>query len=125
MILIVDQTDSEPPYGQIRAQISAQVEAGELAAGDRLPTVRRLAGDLGLAPNTVARAYRELEQDGILETRGRGGTFISGDPASRRAKIAATSYLQQAHDLGLTADEASALLRHVANLNPQPEAQAR
>lgn len=125
MILIIDPTGTEPPYGQIRAQIAVQVEAGELAAGDRLPTVRRLAGDLGLAPNTVARAYRELEQDGILETRGRGGTFVSGDPASRRAKLAAASYLQQAHDLGLSADEALAMLRHVANLNPQLESQAR
>lgn len=57
----VDTTSQVPPYEQIRAQLAALIVTGRLAEGDRLPTVRQLATDLGLAPGTVARAYRELE----------------------------------------------------------------
>jgi DNA-binding transcriptional regulator YhcF (GntR family) len=70
-----------PPYEQIRAQIASLIAAGALAPGTRLPTVRSLAADLGIAAGTVARAYKELEQSGLLETRRRNGTVVAGMPA--------------------------------------------
>jgi len=72
--------DAEPPYAQIRRQIAQQVADGVLVPGTRLPAVRRLAGDLGLAPNTVARAYRELEAAGVVRTAGRNGTLVASEP---------------------------------------------
>jgi DNA-binding transcriptional regulator YhcF (GntR family) len=60
-VITIDASATEPPYDQIRRQVASLVAAGRLAPGDKLPTVRRLAADLGLAANTVARAYRELE----------------------------------------------------------------
>ena len=86
--LTVDTSLAEPPYDQVKRQISALVAVGDLRPGDKLPTVRRLAADLGLAPNTVARAYRELEAAGVLDTRGRAGTFVTGDERSRAARQA-------------------------------------
>ncbi|MFF2316271.1 GntR family transcriptional regulator [Arthrobacter sp. NPDC058097] len=77
----VDLGSPIPPYEQIRLQISALIAAGALTAGTRLPAVRSLAADLGLAAGTVARAYRELEQAGLIETRRRNGTVVLGPPA--------------------------------------------
>jgi DNA-binding transcriptional regulator YhcF (GntR family) len=111
-VITVDPAGSTPPYEQIRSQVADDVERGELQPGDRLPTVRRLAEDLGVAANTVARAYRELEQAGVIETRGRGGSFVTGDQIQRKAKEAATAYLAQARALGLSPKEALALVRH-------------
>lgn len=71
-----------PPYEQIRAQVSSLIALGTLAPGTRLPTVRSLAADLGIAAGTVARAYRELEQSGLVETRRRNGTVVAGTPAA-------------------------------------------
>ena len=112
MILVVDHTSPLPPYEQVRAQVEALVEHGDLVPGHRLPTVRRLADDLGLAANTVARAYRELEQGGVVETRGRHGTFVArrGEDAEREARIAARTYLRRAQELGLPAARALALV---------------
>lgn len=76
MIVEVDQSSSVPPFEQLRAQIADLAATGQIAVGARLPTVRGLAADLALAPGTVARAYRELEQEGVIETRGRHGTFV-------------------------------------------------
>jgi len=66
-----------PPFEQLRAQFAAQIESGRLAAGAKLPPVRRLADQLGLAANTVARAYRELETAGLVVTGGRNGTSVA------------------------------------------------
>ena len=109
----LDSTSSTPPYEQIRSQLAARVDSGALQPGDRLPTVRRLADDLGVATNTVARAYRELEQSGVIETRGRGGSFVTGDQVARRAKEAAVAYLAETRALGLSAAEATALVRNL------------
>src|SRR3954454_16179197 len=76
-MISIDSGSPVPPYEQVRAQLAAQIGDRTLAVGTRLPTVRRLAADLGLAVNTVARAYRELEENGLVETRGRAGTFVS------------------------------------------------
>ncbi|MDP9694185.1 UNVERIFIED_ORG: DNA-binding transcriptional regulator YhcF (GntR family) [Arthrobacter globiformis] len=77
----VDLGSPTPPYEQIRRQVSALIAAGGLTAGTRLPAVRTLAADLGLAAGTVARAYKELEQSGLIETRRRNGTVVVGPPA--------------------------------------------
>src|SRR3954453_6028479 len=74
--IVVDTASALPPFEQLRAQIASQVADGSVPAGTRLATVRQMASDLGLAPNTVARAYRELEADGVIETRGRRGSFV-------------------------------------------------
>lgn len=97
------------PYEQVRAQISEQARAGALPVGYRLPTVRGLAEELGLAANTVAKAYRALESDGVIETRGRNGTFVAaaGSAAEREAASAAQAYADRVRRLGLS--EAAAL----------------
>lgn len=76
MIVTVDPALREPPYQQIRLQVVAAIGDGSLVVGSRLPTIRQLAIDLDLAAGTVARAYRELEGDGVIETRGRRGSFV-------------------------------------------------
>jgi DNA-binding transcriptional regulator YhcF (GntR family) len=102
-----------PPYEQVRAQLARQVQAGELVPGTRLPTVRRLAGDLGLAVNTVARAYRELERDGLVTTRGRNGTVVAASPDESVALDAAADYAARVRGLGLTTERALELVRGV------------
>jgi GntR family transcriptional regulator len=80
MILRVDTDSAVPPYEQIRTQIATMVASGILPGGRRLPTIRQLAADLGLAGGTIARAYRELEQAGLIRSRGRHGTFVLERP---------------------------------------------
>ena len=111
-MIVVDPRSPVPPFEQLRVQLIQAVGSGELAAGARLPTVRRLAEVLGLAPGTVARAYRELETAGVLETRGRHGTFVTfhGDAPHRRAQQAAAAFAAQMRELRLDADEALALV---------------
>ncbi|MFI2349864.1 GntR family transcriptional regulator [Streptomyces sp. NPDC019443] len=106
--IVIDTDSATAPYEQLRAQISTQARAGRLPVGYKLPTVRGLAEELGLAANTVAKAYRALESDGVIETRGRNGTFVAaaGDAAERQAAAAAASYAEQAHRLGLTRADA-------------------
>ncbi|MEU6275673.1 GntR family transcriptional regulator [Streptomyces populi] len=77
----VDTTSQVPPYAQIRAQLGALILTGRLVEGDRLPTVRQLATDLGLAPGTVARAYRELEAAELIRTRRGAGSRVAAPPA--------------------------------------------
>ena len=108
----LDQDSGTAPYEQLRAQISEQVRAGVLPVGYRLPTVRALAASLGLAVNTVAKAYRVLEADGVIETRGRKGTFVAAaaDAAQREAAAAARAYADRVHRLGLPEPVASGLV---------------
>lgn len=108
----VDAAGPTPPYEQLRARVLELATSGELPAGFRLPPVRALAERLGLAANTVARAYKELEADGIVETHGRNGTLLSaqGDAAHRAAQHAAAEYASKTRSLGLTPDEALALV---------------
>ncbi|MEV7286425.1 GntR family transcriptional regulator [Streptomyces sp. NPDC093252] len=113
MTLKIRIDDSAPPYEQVRAQISAQARSGVLPVGYRLPTVRGLAETLGLAANTVAKAYRALETDGVIETRGRNGTFVAaaGSAAERELASAAQAYAQRAHRLGVPEPEALSAAR--------------
>ncbi|MBZ5733046.1 GntR family transcriptional regulator [Nocardioides sp. TRM66260-LWL] len=116
----IDATSAEPPFEQLRRQVREQVEAGTLAAGTRLPPVRALAAELGLAPNTVARAYRELEADGVLDTRGRAdgvldtrgraGTFVAGRGVDAEARAAARAYAERIVTLGLSPADALRLV---------------
>jgi DNA-binding transcriptional regulator YhcF (GntR family) len=107
----VDPHAAKPLFDQLRTQIIDGVRDGKLPPGTRLPTVRELAGRLGLAVNTVARAYRELESTGILETRGRFGTFVArADPADAAMATAAHAYVSAAQALGISKAEA---LRYV------------
>ncbi len=101
-----------PPYDQVKQAIAARVRDGRLSPGTKLPTVRVLASTLGVAANTVARAYRELEASGVVDTRGRAGTFVSGDEVSRAARRAAAEYAEAARGLGLSHEEAVTLVDH-------------
>jgi len=85
MEITVLTSSPEPVYEQIVRQIQDRVASGELAPGTALPTVRQLAGDLQLNRNTVARAYKQLEDRGVILTAGRKGTFVR-DNASREVE---------------------------------------
>jgi DNA-binding transcriptional regulator YhcF (GntR family) len=121
-LLVIDPSSATPPYEQVRSQIAAAIEDGSLGPESQLPTVRRLARDLGLAVNTVARAYRELELAGLVETRGRLGTFVAGPPSQTRqqAATAARDFLRRMAELGIDAAGAVAIARREAERAPQP-----
>jgi GntR family transcriptional regulator len=80
---LLDMHSGMPVYRQIMDQVRGAVASGALSAGDQLPTVRQLAVDLAINPNTVVRAYRELELGGLLETHQGTGTFISAQKMKR------------------------------------------
>nr|WP_202418919.1 MULTISPECIES: GntR family transcriptional regulator [unclassified Streptomyces] len=107
----MDPDSGIAPYEQLRTQLSELARSGVLPVGHRLPTVRGYAEELGLAANTVAKAYRALEADGVIETRGRNGTFVAaaGGAAEQKAAAAAQSYAEAAQRLGLPRDRALSL----------------
>lgn len=107
-LITIDTDSGMPPFEQVRSQLARKISDRTLAVGTRLPTVRALATELGLAANTVARAYRELEEAGMVETRGRAGTFVSalGDSSRAALRRAAAEYAATARALGIGADEA-------------------
>ncbi len=109
----LDHESSVTLYEQLRTQIIERVGSGELIAGTKLPTVRQLATDLSVAPYTVARVYRVLEQDGFLETRGRNGTVVSArdDTAESILQLAASEYAARARDLGIAPADAARFVR--------------
>lgn len=111
MKIVIDHEAAEAPFEQVRRQIADGAATGALPAGHQLPTVRALATELGLAANTVAKAYRALEADGIVQTRGRAGTSVT----SRRmddveSDQAARAYALLARRQGLSQDEALRLV---------------
>ena len=112
-MVTIDSTSPVAPYEQVRSQFAQQITDQTLPVGAKLPTVRALAAELGLAANTVARAYRELEEGGLIETRGRQGTYVSA--AGQHARIvvarAAEEYARKARSLGMDADEALDIVR--------------
>lgn len=111
MSISYDPASPVPPFEQVRTSLANQINDGTLAVGTKLPTVRGLAAELGIAPNTVARAYRELEEAGLLETRGRAGTFVgaTGDETLSRAQAAAAKYAEVIRGLGLSAEQGVAI----------------
>ena len=119
--LTIDPASPTPPFEQVRTQIAAACAAGLLDAGAKLPTVRQLAADLGLAANTVARAYRELEADAVIATHGRRGTFVRSDVVDEgalrssladSARGAADEYARVVRRLGLSSQEAVRLVEN-------------
>jgi GntR family transcriptional regulator len=115
VILEIDPRSAVPPYEQLRQQVTALVLGGALATGARLPAIRQLANDLGLAGGTVARAYRELESDGVVSTHGRHGTVIAGPPRAPAPPAglldAARRYADEAERAGATLDDALTAVR--------------
>ncbi|WP_216214182.1 GntR family transcriptional regulator [Amycolatopsis aidingensis] len=112
MIVRLDGDSPVPPFEQVRAELARQINEGTLPVGTKLPTVRALAAELGIAPNTIARAYRELEEAGLIETRGRAGSFVgaAGQESRARARQAALAYAETVHQLGLGKQEALAIV---------------
>lgn len=112
MILSVDLEETVPPFEQIRSQIAAMAASGVLPPGTRLPPIRQLAADLGLATGTVSRAYRELEAAGVLTTNGRHGSHIaqppvlSQDERASQLRRAAADYALLAAQLGASKHDA-------------------
>lgn len=117
-VLTVDSRSGVPIYLQIIEQIKRSVALGVLQAGEQLPTVKQLALDLTVNPNTVARAYRDLERDSVIETAPGRGSFVRGDGAVDSARSAAadvardalTVALREAKAVGLSRDEVRALI---------------
>ena len=116
--IVVDTASPTPPYEQIRAQLAALIRRGELAPDQRLPPVRQLAADLGLAVGTVARAYRELELTGQVTSRRGGGTRVvpaqvaPPDAPTEGLAEHAAAYVEAARRLGATDDALLAAVRH-------------
>lgn len=108
----IDRGSNVPESEQLRLRLAELIERGTLAPGERLPPVRSLAEQLGLAVNTVAKAYRELEASGTLVARGRLGTFVSDTLPTRppaaevRLAEAADTYARRARQLGFGPSEA-------------------
>ncbi|WP_432835920.1 GntR family transcriptional regulator [Dactylosporangium sp. CA-092794] len=123
-LVTIDSTRPVPPYAQIRDQIADLVEAGGLAEGARLPSVRQLAGDLGLAAGTVARAYQELESGGYVTTRRGGGTRVARQPVAapgRRSALIerhAREYVDSVRRLGADRAEAVAAVLTAFDASP-------
>lgn len=122
MKISVDLTTHHPVYMQIIEQVKRAVTGGDLKPGDQLPTVRQLAADLRVNFNTVARAYRLLDEEGIISTQHGRGTFIQSpssaqDSERRRQQQLAnlTEYLvQEAERLGFTPKEVrSSIAEHL------------
>ena len=121
----IDSASPVPPFEQIRVQITGLIEPGTLVDGERLPSVRQLAGDLRVAPGTVARAYKEMEETGLLVSRRGAGTRVaprSTMPIRERADLlrdAVEDALSRARALGFSdADIARAVDRALARPRP-------
>ncbi|MDE0067428.1 MAG: GntR family transcriptional regulator [Acidimicrobiaceae bacterium] len=114
LIIRLETGTNIPAFEQLRAQLSVMAAVGRLEPQSKLPTVRELAAALDLAPGTVARAYRELENDGIVEGRGRRGTFVVDEPPhseplqERRERVAAAAgrFIFELRMLGVGLDDA-------------------
>lgn len=112
MIIDVDAASPVPAYEQVRSQLADMIRGGVLPAGFRLAPIRQLASDLALAPGTVARVYRELEQEGLVVSRVRHGTVVTEPPelpaqaAAEALAAPARTYAATAARLGHTVEEA-------------------
>jgi DNA-binding transcriptional regulator YhcF (GntR family) len=121
-LLTLDPSSSVPPFEQVRSQVADAIHRGSLQPAVQLPTVRKLATDLGLAANTVAKAYRQLELAGLIETRGRNGTFVAGELSAKRALAvrAAQEFARRMRELGVGNAEAIAILKEVDRHSSSP-----
>jgi GntR family transcriptional regulator len=110
VIFHLNQSSGIPLYLQLMGQVKHAVETGALQEGDQLPTIRKLAEDLVMNPNTVARAYRELERMGVLEVKHGSGAFIKTSAAGRsrlihKAQDIMQSTITRLVSLGMTEEE--------------------
>lgn len=110
-MITLDDADARGPAEQIRAQFAALIRAGELAAESKLPPVRQLAGDLRVAPGTVAKAYKELESAGMVRAGRAAGTRVNpGQAVAAPALEEASAFTRAARNAGLSLAEAQSLL---------------
>lgn len=113
----VDKASDVPPYSQLRRAIIAARFDGRLAAGDRLPPMRALAAETGLAVNTVAKAYKELEAAGAIETHGRAGSFITAlDSTAHKAQTLTEKYVTAMRKLGYEDPKILEIIGHMLGL---------
>src|SRR5437764_8979561 len=117
MIFRVSPSSGVPLYLQLMDQVKHAVETGALGSGDRLPTIRAVAEDLVINPNTVVRAYRELQHEGIIELKHGSGAFVTNSMTdrttlTRKAQAIAQSALARLSQLGLTENEMRRLLEN-------------
>ena len=111
--LAVDLASGEPPFRQLKSQILDAVQRDFLTPGTRLPTVRKLAGEVGISTATAAKVYRELEEAGVLEGRGRSGTFVSAaDLPSAVLARAAEEFAERAAGAGFEVEDSLAAVRN-------------
>ena len=129
MDIHISPQDGVPIYLQIVNQVKYLVASGRLAPGEELPPIRTLAEQLRVNPNTVARAYRELELAGLVTKRRTAGTYVSGagSPLARRERLKILTeridaLLAEARQLGVSTEEVIDLLRRRDEVM-QPEAQ--
>ena len=114
-IFTVDPRSGVPLYLQLTEQIRRAIALGTLVPGEQLPTVKALALELTVNPNTVARVYRELERDGVIDTSPGRGSFVSAGPEARRAvaDVARSAFegaVREAKSLGLSREETHELM---------------
>ncbi len=114
-MFLINLQGKESIYEQIRSQIDKFIVAGILKPDDKLPSVRTLAQDLGINPNTVMKAYQELEKNGYIYTLNKKGVFVAGhsDEMKRRYSDDALRMLQTLKNEGFSLEELSALLNEV------------
>jgi len=113
MILKIDPASSVPIYIQIEDRLHAQIAAGQLQPGEQLPTIRELAADIRVNLNTVARAYFELDREGVISTQRGKGTFVTGvldqeQIEKKRQQLLHSiieSTMEEAHRLGYSPEE--------------------
>jgi DNA-binding transcriptional regulator YhcF (GntR family) len=113
--MMITLTGSSPAADQIREQIRGLIAAGNLAAGERIPSVRQLAKDLGVAPGTVAKAYKALESGGHLRTHTGGGTRVSATASATPLPVAeaARNLANTSIRTGIDLDETTRVLRAI------------
>lgn len=118
MQISVDLTTHSPAYLQIMGQVKRAIATGELKPGDQLPTVRQLAADLRINFNTVARAYRLLDEEGIISTQHGRGTYILAPPSNgdtermrhKQLTLLAEHFISETEKLGLSPAEVRKLI---------------
>ena len=120
MLISVDPNDTRPLYVQIVDEVRRALVLGTLGVDEPLPSVRQLAGDLRINPNTVSQAYRELERDGVVEVRRGQGTFVvkasvNGTQRRALAREVAARALRDAHRNGVGADDLVQAIRSVSS----------
>lgn len=123
MLFTFDSNLAVPPFEQLKEQIVAQIASGDLPIGTKLPAIRTLASDLGLAVNTVARSYKELEHEGFVLTQGRSGTRVNKKAISVDRALAQEvhAFVSSVRELGVSTGQIKAALKQALLDNPVSE----